>query len=162
MGLHQPLGAVDAGRNDARARVFLGALAERAALAAVEGEHGRINSHAGKGLVDHVTRDAGSLRLAPNGGKECLEIAAALGGEGLGCKCECNERADWPEISDHETDLFCPPLDPYTVVAGLVPPRPCRHARLYVGHPRLRCRASRKTWMAGTSPTTTCRAFKRH
>ena len=57
-------------------------LLERAALAAVEGQHGLVDGHAGEGLVDDGARDARGLRVARHGGQESVEIAAALRGRG--------------------------------------------------------------------------------
>jgi hypothetical protein len=75
--LHQDFGALDAGRGDAGGGVALEALPEGAVLAAVEGEHRRIERDAGKRAVDHTARDALALRVARHGGEEAVEIAAA-------------------------------------------------------------------------------------
>ena len=79
MPRHQVAGAVDARRDDAGRGVFLEALAEGAALAAVEGEHRGIGREPGEGLVDDLARHVGGLRLAPHLAEEGVEIAAALG-----------------------------------------------------------------------------------
>ena len=139
MRLHQPLGARDADGDNARTRVFLEALAERAALAAVEGQHGGIDRDTGESLVDDAARNAGCLRLAPHGGKEGLEIAVALGGESRAGEEERGKNQS--EKSDHETDLSCPPADPYTVMARLVP-RHCHAVRTFRCHARARARPS--------------------
>ena len=84
--LHQPFGALDARRDDAGGGVFLEALGmEHAALTPVEGQHGLILRHAGKGLGDDIARNAGGGRVARHGGHEAVEIAPALrraGGRG--------------------------------------------------------------------------------
>ena len=78
MPLHQLLGPLDAGRDDAGGGILLERLAEGAALAAIEGEHRGVGRDAGERLVDHRARDAGARRLASHGGQEAVEIAAAL------------------------------------------------------------------------------------
>ena len=54
---HQRPGALDAGRRDARCRILLEALAEGAALAPVEGHHGRIVGDAGERAVEMTCRE---------------------------------------------------------------------------------------------------------
>ena len=81
MALQELAAAVDAALRDAGRGVFLEGLAEGAALAAVEGEHVRVDRDAGEGLVDHRAGDALRLRLARDLREEGVEIAAALGGE---------------------------------------------------------------------------------
>ena len=75
------LRAVDAARRDAGRGVFLEGLAEGAALAAVERQHGLVDRDAGEGLVDHRARHALRRRLARHRGEEGVEVAAALRGE---------------------------------------------------------------------------------
>ena len=79
------LAALDAAGGDAGRGVFLEALAEGAALAAVERQHRRIRRDAGEGLSITRARDARGLRLARHRGEEGVEVAAALrraGGRG--------------------------------------------------------------------------------
>jgi hypothetical protein len=54
---------------------------ERAALAAVEGEHARILLHAAERLADDVLRDAGRGGLGRDVADEGVEVAAAAGGK---------------------------------------------------------------------------------
>src|SRR3979409_478321 len=70
-------GAIDAGRDDAGGGVVLEALAKGAALAPVEGKHGRVERDTREGAVDHRPRNAGGSGFAPHGGQECVEIASA-------------------------------------------------------------------------------------
>jgi hypothetical protein len=81
VALQELAAAADAALRHARGSVFLEGLAEGAALAAVEGQHVRVDRDAGEGLADHRAGDALRLRLARNLRQERLEVAAALGGE---------------------------------------------------------------------------------
>jgi hypothetical protein len=83
MALHQLSGAVDAGRNDAGGGVILEALAKRAALASIEGEHRGVRRETRKRAVDHGPRYAGRRGFARHGGQENIEIAAARRRPGL-------------------------------------------------------------------------------
>ena len=77
MALHQPSGAVDAGRNDAGRGVILEALAKRAALAPIEGKHRSVWRQTRKRAVDHRPRYAGGRGFARYGGQESVEVTAA-------------------------------------------------------------------------------------
>ena len=82
---------IDAGR-----RVFLKALAERAALAPVAGKHGAIGHETGKRAVEHGPRDADGRGFARHDGQESVKIAAARRGSGVrsekqGAKQGCRE-----------------------------------------------------------------------
>src|SRR5262249_46122614 len=82
MYLHQFPGSADAGRDDPGGGVFLEALCvEHAALAAVEGENGRIGRQASEGLLDDRARDALALRVARARSYESVEVSAAWRGE---------------------------------------------------------------------------------
>jgi hypothetical protein len=48
------------------------------APAAVEGEHGGVDSDACERLVDYAARESGRLRVAHHGGKEDVKVAATL------------------------------------------------------------------------------------
>ena len=97
MLLHQALRAAEAGGHDAGAGVFLEALGvEHAALAAVEGEHRRIERDAGKRAVDHGARDAGALRVARYAGEEAVEIAAAWRRRGRRGEAQGEEKSHQP------------------------------------------------------------------
>jgi hypothetical protein len=82
MARHQRPGALDARLGDARACVFLEALAKGVALAPIEGHHRRIVRDAGERACDDLLRDAGGRRLARHRGDEGIEIPAALRGAG--------------------------------------------------------------------------------
>src|SRR6266567_1829828 len=78
MALQHLLAALDADGGNAGRGVILEAFAKSAALAAVEGEHRRIESDAGERVVDDGTRDAGGGGLARNLSDEGAEVPAAL------------------------------------------------------------------------------------
>lgn len=96
VALQPVLRALDAAGGDARPRIVLEALAERAALAVVERDHLLIERDAGERLIDDGEADARGLRLARHLAQEAVEIPAALRAE---CGCcedrenECGERA---------------------------------------------------------------------
>ena len=96
--------AIDAARGDAGRRVILEGLAERAALAAVERQHGRIGRDAGKRVVDHSPRDAGGGRFARHRGDEGAKIPTALRRKGGRCeRSRKNERRE--KTPDHAETL---------------------------------------------------------
>jgi hypothetical protein len=72
---------VDAAGPDPGRDILLESFPERAALAAVEGEHRGILGDAGKGLVDHRLRNASGLRFRRHALHEGVEVAAAAGRE---------------------------------------------------------------------------------
>src|SRR5262245_48156126 len=61
--LQHGAGAGDAARRDARRYILLEGFFERAALAAVEGEHAHVLLHAAERLADDILRDAGACSL---------------------------------------------------------------------------------------------------
>ena len=96
VALQELAGAVDAPLRDAGRGVFLEALAEGAALAAVERENVLVDGDAREGLVDHLPRDALRRRLARDRGDEGVEVAAALGCERGGGENERDENGSKP------------------------------------------------------------------
>jgi hypothetical protein len=78
--LHHLLAALDAVGADAGGDVLLEALAEGAALAAVERQHRGVGGDAGERGRDHLAGDALGLRVARHRGEEGVEVAAALRG----------------------------------------------------------------------------------
>jgi hypothetical protein len=52
-----------------------------AALAAIEIQHRHVLRHAGKGLADHLLRDAGGCGFSSHALHKGVEVAAAAGGE---------------------------------------------------------------------------------
>ena len=100
---------------------------EHAALAPVEGEHVRVEAHAGEGLVDDRARDAGRLRVAHHAGNERVEIAAAFGGRGR--RGERDHDKERRNQSEHGKTLVAPAwsytvtlsLSFFLVIAGLDP-----------------------------------------
>jgi hypothetical protein len=73
--------------DDAGGGIFLETLAERAALAPVEGKHGAVLRETGKRAVDHCPRNPGGGGFARHRREEGAKIASA-------CRraCGCSER----------------------------------------------------------------------
>lgn len=134
---HQRLGALDAGRDDARAGVFLEGLAEGVALAPVEVHHHGVGREPREGLVDDALRHAGGRRLAAHGGDEGVEVAAALGRIGRGSeRDEAQESCE--QAGRHTGSSWVVPRRSFTCRG-----RACPASRFFRPHPEERCAATR-------------------
>ena len=145
--------ALDAGRADSRRDVFLEGLAEGAALAAVEGEHVRVDVSPAKAFCATSGRTPG-LRVAHHLGEEAVEVAAALGGEDEG------RRRAREEEPRRRGDHMPVPCSPRRIICGVV-------ARLCLSRHRQRravarspegCPARQNACNAATHPSITALA----